>query len=266
MKIGTTILALPDQHESGYTDTCQYDLIETTRKHLLSDISLLDNCLSMLSVVDYSSISPYMSIENKYDECVMLLTEAIVMAKSVGLNSISFGSPTMRENVKNSYTACHFFTDVITKLKSIDLFKKSDNFTVYIEPLPHKFKFLSSYIEIVDLCDILNNIPHSGLTFKPLFDTGWYLKTYDEDDRLTKKEFFKLVAKTTDRIHFAYSDTETKFDKFNPDTLRLLSIIREICENNPNMTIIYEHINFDENESHKDFFAEMKQLSLEVDK
>lgn len=261
MKIGTTILSFPDQQKQDPNDLLLFDTIETTRKHLYDKRSTI--ATSMLSVIDMTTIDKSITINDNIDSTVNLLVEAIFVAMNVGLTSLSFGCPALRKCSYSFKQAIKYFDNVAT---IVERFNDDKLFTVYIEPLYSDTGFLNSYVDIVNLCRRLNyNNNYGLLQFKPLFDTGWWI-THQHTPEVNQENFYRFVAQTTDRIHFSHSDTKSEFDLLkNQETKKIFNFVKDVLRNNPNIEVIYEHINTNDNESYLDFLNEMKILKERIE-
>lgn len=247
MKIGTSILSLPNFND--FQNYPGLDFVDITRQKLLTQSRYsVKPQSSVMSLIDTSFTNNLTFNTNEIVRTSLItsLAECAVIAHHKGLTSMCFGSPGLRQDFISDNEWVDIFVETLT------LIKKSikSRFTLYVEPLPNKYLSLNSYFDIIRISNLVNDQLNSSLVkMKPLFDTGWWLNHVKFSKETRHPEFEKIIASSTDRIHFSLRETVHQFDENDIDCQRVIRLIDEIVSYNPDINVVYEHVNLDQNKS-----------------
>lgn len=249
MKISSTILALPT--DVDYSHVLLFDQIETTRQQLLKNkLSLYST--SMLSAIDMRYLKENLTLKDDFDILVDILSESIVLASKAGLSSISFGSPAIRQ-CKMSFNQLVRYFETVLNQAGIALDELSDTFTLFVEPLQNEYGTLDDYLEILRISDEVNDLLYyKNIRMLPMLDTGWWSRS--KQPILQSERFKHIVANTTTRIHLSLEDTSFEFDQPFTKCESIKLFVEDILKINPNLELIYEHINRNNNRSYLKFY------------
>lgn len=227
MKLACSLLAFPNHKLiSNHFDSIEWsgqmlDLLENHHQ----------NVDTMLSLMKTSEQTPSL-FGDSWIQSVDMLIEAIHKGYDKGIKKFVLGLPKIRRgNISNS--------QLKNRLRYLANHLNVSGITIYIENLYCQSYAFRYFKDICDLCDSVNHWCDD--IYKPLLDLGTLLRTNEKID---------LNDLKTDRVHISYSDNtipfkERDYSHLNFDLKDLVNI--------KNLTVSYEHVNTDENESYKHF-------------
>lgn len=254
VKLASTILAFPN-HKLNFNLMSELSSIEWTAQKLYEKSPNFTKIDSMLSIIDGNKVTGLINDDHVIDHLISNIQEGI----NHNIYNYIYGSPATRKfNHKLTMEdSIDIFMSIIKALdKKLNYLNVDETIKIYIEPLPHERNWLDSMNQIITLVDELNKVIlksnfNIGIQFLPLIDTGALLQS-NFDFIATEK-----LAHCTDRIHLSQEDN-TKTFKDLPS--KVLKFIKSLCQYNNNLTISYEHINQNENDSLKDFISYFNQI------
>lgn len=260
MKFGATILSFPKQ-ELNNDIADKFDSVETTAMKLKENDSNKVKVDTMLSLIDLS-LSKY---QDKDTEDLSIMNMSIIksIASNIaegtekGISNFVYGSPKTREACEDNESIVRGMLQIAYELR----YKTSKEVTIYIEPIQHHKRVAHTYKDVIRIVEKINEVNDNELvTFKPLFDLGnEILISEDEEVGMTSPI---EIATTTDRMHVRVANPVYEINNL---TSSQQDYVQQIVSINQNMTLSYEHINLDENESILDFCKMFKQFKTTRD-
>lgn len=258
VKLASTILAFPN-HELNFDLMSNLNSIEWTAQKLKEKKPNFTKVDTMLSIIDGNEIDGLINDQKIQNALANTIQDGL----KYNIYKYIYGSPKTREFDRyiNETETVKIFTDLIYTIDEKINGDQLQPIQIYIEPLPHYNGWLSSLDKVIKLCTKLNhNIKlkseyiNTGIYFMPLIDTGTLLKS--GFDFKANEE----IAFCTDRIHLSQKDNTNEFKDV---PTKVLKFIEHLCYYNDDLTISYEHINQNKNDSITDFISYFHRLLLQ---
>lgn len=248
VKLASTILAFPN-HKLNFDLMSDLNSIEWTAQQLDEKKPNFTKIDTMLSIIDGKKIKGLINEKHVQEHLIKNIKEGT----NYQIYNYVYGSPATRDfkECPSHDESIKIFMQIVKKLdKVIDYESQRQPIKFYIEPLPHDKGWLDSMHKVMTLVEDINyEINHSyqfniGIQFLPLIDTGTLMQT---NFNFIASEGLALC---TDRIHLSQDDNTKEFKDLPSKVIRF---VKDLCYYNKDLTISYEHININQNNSLKEF-------------